>query len=75
MNDEVIVSNIKKATSIYVLVFVQDKVAASVTNIQSKNKEIQSSLGQVIVPFSRSVKGCPNKLITSRVAKLRKYLL
>ena len=40
MNDEVIVSNLINATSLYELVFVQDKVAAIVTNIQSKNKEV-----------------------------------
>ena len=33
MNDEVIVSNLINATSFYILVFVQDKVAAYVTNI------------------------------------------
>ena len=44
MNDEFIVSNIKKATSLYVLVFVQDKITAVITNVPSKNKEVLTAL-------------------------------
>ena len=51
-NDECFVSNIKKATSIYILVFVQDKVAAYVTNIHLKNKEVSKLTWSSLCSFS-----------------------